>query len=147
MADPRIPQGNLNRLKASLIWADNSDLNITPPFMGRAMFSLSFEGAATSRIPTSTGLVNSPEPYQGVMVTASLLRTQQLATLYEQRRQTNTLMGDGTLRPDSQAGGLGPYQLINMSIENVREMTIAGEDPTFVIVFGGYMQINSFLWG
>ena len=44
MADPLVPQGNLNRLKASLIWTDFPNLNVTPPFLAGEMLVLSFEG-------------------------------------------------------------------------------------------------------
>lgn len=145
-ADPRVPQGNLNRLKASLIWTEAPELNITPPYLGGDGMSLAFDGEATGRIPTMTGIVNSPEPYQAITVTVHMLRTQQLGQLYEQRRQTNTLMGDGTLRPDVQAGGLQPYSLLNMSIVNVAELAMAGKDPGYRVTLGGYYIINSNLW-
>jgi hypothetical protein len=146
LADPRIAQGNLNRIKASIIWLDVPSLNITPPYLGSDGISLAFDGEATSRIPTMTGIVNSPEPYQAVTITVHMLRTQQLAQLYEDRRQTNTLIGDGTLRPDVQAGGLQPYSLLNMSIANVAELSMAGRDPGYRVTLGGYYIINSNLW-
>ncbi len=146
MADPRVPQGNLNRIRASLIWVSAPTLNIIPTNLGSEGISMSFEGEATGRIPTMTGIVNSPEPYQAVTVTAHLLRTQQLAQLYEERRQTDTLLGGGTLRPDVQAGGLLPYELLNMSIANVAELAMAGRDAGYRVTFGGYYLINSNLW-
>lgn len=148
MADPRVPQGNLNRLKASLIWSDAASFNIIPPFLGQEGISLTFEQQATSRIPTMTGIVNSPEPYQPVMVRVNLLKTQPLAQQYETRKQTNTLMGGGTLRPDvsTGSGGLGAFELINMSIDNVAELRMNGSDAGYMITFGGYYIINSSLW-
>jgi len=146
MADPRVPQGNLNRLRASLIWIDASDLNITPPFLGQEGIGISFEGQATGRIPTMTGIVNSPEPYQPIIVRANLLKTQNLSQLYETRKQTNSILGGGTLRPDTQAGGLGPIELINMSIDNVAELRMNGGDAGYMVTFGGYYIINSSLW-
>ncbi len=146
MADPRVPQGNLNRIKASLVWNDFPDLNITPSFLAREMFTLAFEGEATTVIPTGTGLVNSPEPFQAIMVTAVLLKTQALCQAYETQRLTNTLLGNGTIYPDVSSGGLEPYAMINMSIRNVPELTFRGEDANYRITFGGYYIINSALW-
>lgn len=148
MADPRVPQGNLNRLKASLIWNDHPQLNVTPAYLAREMLVLAFEGTATGRIPTSTGVVNSPEPFQPVMITANLLKTQFLAALYETQRQNNSLLGSGTIRPDvaSNSNGIGPYEVLNMSIDNVRELAFDGSTPVFSVTMGGYMLINSFLW-
>jgi hypothetical protein len=147
MADPRVPQGNLSRLRASIIWEDAPELNIIPSFLGQAGISIAFEGNATGRIPTMTGIVNSPEPYQPIVVRAALLKTQNLSALYEERKQTNTLLGGGTLRPDVQGnGGLGLFELINMSIDNVGELGMNGGDPVYSITFGGYYLINSNLW-
>lgn len=149
MANPLIPQGNLNRLKASLIFADAPELNITPPYLGADGISLSFDGEATGRIPSMTGIVNSPEPFQVITVTVHLLRTQQLSELYETRRQTNTLLGDGTLRPDvasTNVAGLQPYSLLNLSLINVAELAMAGKDPGYRLTIGGYYLINSNLW-
>lgn len=148
MADPRIPQGNLNRLKASLIWNNFSQLNVTPPFMAREQLLIGWDGDATGRIPTATGLVNSPEPYQVVHVVANLIKSQSLAQAYETQRQTNTLMDGGTIRPDiaSASAGLGPYELLNMSIVNIAELRFDGSQAVYAVSFAGYMLINSFLW-
>jgi len=149
MADPLVPQGNLNRIRASLLWTSFPSLNVVPSYLGAEGISLSFEGEATTRIPTMTGVVNSPEPFQPVSVVVGLLKTQPLSAAYEAQRQLSTLLGDCTLRPDVSpaGGGLGPYQLLNMSISNVRELRNNGTDPAYVITFGGYMLINSSLWG
>lgn len=146
MADPRVPQGNLNRLRASIIWIDNPTFNITPSFLGAEGISISFEGSAAGGIPTMTGIVNSPEPFQSIMVRANLLKTQALAQAYEERRLTNVLMGDGTLRPDVSSGGLGVYALQNMRIDNIGELRMNGSDAGYQITFGGYYIINSALW-
>lgn len=149
MADPRVPQGNLNRIRASLIWTDFPQLNVVPSFLGSEGISLVFEGEATAVIPTMTGLVNSPEAFQGVTVSIHLLKTQSLAGLYEEQRQTYSLLGDGTVRPDvaqSNAANIGPYQILNMSIRNVGELRLNGSDPGFRVTCGGYMLVNSALW-
>lgn len=147
MADPRVPQGNLNRLRASIIWIDAPELNITPPFLGQEGISISFEGQATGRIPTMTGVVNSPEPYQPIVVRANLLKTQPLAQAYETRKQTNSILGGGTFRPDvASSNGLAPFEMINMSIDNVAEIRANGSDAGYMITFGGYYIINSALW-
>lgn len=148
MADPLVPQGNLNKLKASLIWSDNPSLNVIPANLGSEGISLAFEGTATGRLPTMTGVVNSPEPFQPTQVSIHLLRTQQLAQLYEQKRQTNSLLGDGTIRLDVSLStpNPGPYQVLNMSISNIGELRLNGSDAGFMVTCGGYILVNSFLW-
>jgi hypothetical protein len=149
MPDPRTPQGNLNRIKATVVWSDFPNLNITPDYLGSEGLSLAFEDMATARIPTMTGLVNSPEAFQSVSVSAHLLKTQPLAQLYEEQRQNYTLLGQCTIRPDvsvNNAGSIGPYTLLNMSITNIAELRFNGSDAGFRVLLGGYMLINSALW-
>jgi hypothetical protein len=149
MPDPRTPQGNLNRIKATVVWSDFPNLNITPDYLGSEGLTLTFEDTATARIPTMTGLVNSPEAFQSVAVSAHLLKTQPLAQYYEEQRQIYTLLGQCTIRPDvssNNAGSIGPYTLLNMSITNIAELRFNGSDAGFRVLLGGYMIINSALW-
>jgi hypothetical protein len=149
MPDPRTPQGNLNRIKASVVWSSFPNLNITPDYLGSEGISLAFEDVATARIPTMTGIVNSPEAFQTISLTAHLLKTQQLAQLYEEQRQSYTLLGECTVRPDvsnQNAGSIGPYTLLNMSITNIAELHFNGTDAGYRVALGGYMIINSALW-
>lgn len=148
MPAPLVPQGNLNRIKASLVLDAFPSLNVTPSNLGNEGISLVFEGDATGVIPTMTGQVNSPEPFQAVTVTLHLLKTQPLADLYEQQRQTNTVLGTGTVRPDvsTQQGGLKPYGLQNLSIRSVGELRMNGTDPGYRVTLGGYYIINNALF-
>ena len=148
MASPLVTQGNLNRLRASLVLTDVPQLNVTPSFLGAEGISLGFEGEATTTIPTMTGQINSPEPFQAVSISLHLLKSQALAQAYEDRRQTNVILGAGTLRPDVSANsqGLGPYTLLNLSIRNVGQLTMNGTDAGYRVVLGGYMIINNSLF-
>ena len=147
MANPRIPQGNLNRVRGSIVWATAPDLNVIASFLGQGGISFRTEGAATTRLQTMTGVSNSPEIQQPAILTVALLKTQSLSVLYENRRLTNSLLGDCTVRTDAQAGGLQTYQLENMSIDNVNEMSFNGSQAEYVITLGGVYVINADLWG
>ncbi len=146
MANPLIPQGILNRVRASLIWTAFPQLNVTAPYLGRAGISLAPEGPATVFLPTMTGAVPSMEPYQKMTLTVNLLRTQQLSNLYKQQMESSSLLGDGVVRPDIQSVGIGVYQLSNCAIENFRELNFAGGDAGYMILIGGYYNINSSLF-
>jgi len=146
MANPLIPQGILNRVRASIIWTSFPQLNVTAPYLGRAGISLAPEGPATVFLPTMTGAVPSMEPYQKMTLTVNLLRTQMLADLYKQQMESSSLVGDGVVRPDIQTGGIGVYQLSNCAIENFRELSFAGGDAGFMVLIGGYYNINSTLF-
>jgi hypothetical protein len=144
MANPIIPQGNLNKLRASIVWVSFPNLNVTASYLGKDGISLAFEGQATATIETMTGGVQSPEPYQKTNISIHLLRSQALANAYKNQIETNTLMGDCTLYPDSSI--LSPYILTNCSITNVNTLNMNGSDPGWVLVGSGFYNINSNLW-
>ena len=57
MPNPLIEQGSLNRIKASVVWNDNADLNVTAPYLGAAGIRLGLDGGTTVFLPTMTGAV------------------------------------------------------------------------------------------
>lgn len=142
--NPQVPQGTLNRARASVQWTDFPGLNVTAPFLGKEGVSLAFEGAATDFIDTMTGAVTSPAPYQPVRLTIALLKTQTLSNQYEQQRQTNSLLGDGLVIPDSTT--LAPYPITNCAIENVDELRFNGEVAGYMVHVKGYYVINNSLF-
>lgn len=145
MPNPLIAQGTLNRLRASVTWSANPTLNVTAPYLGREGIRLSLQGESVMYIPTMTGQVTSPEPYMGIEMTMHLLKSQALADQYKQTMETNSILGDGTVRPDTTT--LGVYQIINCSIRTIRELNFSGEDAGFVVSIGGYYLVNSSLFG
>jgi hypothetical protein len=143
-ANPQIQQGTLNRLRGSVVIPSYPALQVTAPFLGRAGISISFEGETTTMIPTMTGTVTSPFPYQMVTVSISLLKTQALAAAWETQRQTLSTIGDITVTPDTST--LPSYTFNNCAIQNVRELNFAGEDASFGVTLSGYYQINNNIW-
>lgn len=144
MASPLVLQGTLNRLRGSVTWPANPALSVTAPYLGKAGIRLSLQGESVVYIPTLTGAVTSPEPYLMVEMSISLLKTQALSNGYKQQMETNSLMGDATVRPD--AVTLGVYQLTNCSIKNIRELDFAGDSAEFAVTIGGYYLVNSSLF-
>lgn len=144
MASQLIPQGNLNRLFTTLVCPANPLLSLTAPFLGKSMIRAAFGGSASTLIPTATGGVNSPEPYQFVSITASILRTNGMAQAWESQRQLSALLGSLTLTGDSQAQA--PFQFDNCSIENISDITFDGTDPVNRLTIQGLYYINSSLF-
>lgn len=144
MANPQVPQGTINRLRGSVVITDFPQLNVTAPYLGRGGIVMRFGGNITARIPTLTGAVNSPEPYQEVTITVNLLKTQGLAAQYKSQIEDNSILGNITVTPD--ASTLPTYQLVNCSIENVADLNFAGENPDYPVTLVGYYQINSSLF-
>jgi hypothetical protein len=143
-SNPQILQGSLNRLRASVVVTNTPSLNVTPPFLGRQGIGITFDGETTTMIPTMTGTVTSPMPFQMVTVTMALLKTQSLAAQWEAQRQTNSVVGSITVTTDTAT--LPNYTFNNCAIDNVRELTFAGEDASYVVTLKGYYQINNNLW-
>jgi hypothetical protein len=143
-SNPLVAQGTLNRLRASVIWANFPQLNVTAPFLHKEGISLALEGDVTTYIDTMTGGVTSPEPYQRANLTLTLLKTQPLSALYKQQLELSSLLGNGTVRPDSST--LPPYALVNCAIRSVRELRFSGEDAAWAVSVGGYYLVNSNLF-
>lgn len=143
MATP-VVQGNINRLRASISFPDHPELNITPAYLGKEMFSLALQGEATHPIPTATGIVNSPEPYQIAEFTAHVLRTNGLGDRFKKQKEKNSILGDSVIRSDTSA--FSDYNLTNCSIKSVDPIKFNGEDAGWMIHFQGAYQINSDLY-
>lgn len=144
MANPQVPQGTLNRLRASVVIPQFPQLNVTAAFLGEEAIRLSFEGESTTFINTLTGAVTSPEPYIAATVSINLLKTQQLANLYKRQMEQSAILGDLTIRPD--ASTLNPYLLENCAIESVPELNFGGRDAAYRVVIKGFYIVNNILW-
>lgn len=145
MANPLIALGSLNRLRASVIITDLPSLNITPSFLGQEGISLSLDGEATGRLPQMVGVVNSPEPFMAVTIQIPMLKTLDIANLYKQRMETDTLLGDIQVRPDVSTG-LGIYAFSNGAIMSVGNLDFGGRNAVFGIALQAVYYINSNLW-
>ena len=142
--NPLIAQGQLNRVAASLSFSKNPALNITAPYLGKEGISTSFEGEQTLVIPTNTGTVMSPEPYQMITVTAHILRSQPLSATYMAFIQQSTLCGPFTITSDS--GAFPQIQVYNGAIKTTAAMLMNGTQADFTLELTGYWLINNSLW-
>ena len=145
MASPLIQQGTLNRLRGSVVYSSNPTLNVTAPYLAREAISIAFEGDAGMLIPTLTGGVTSPEPYQMATVTINLLKSQSLANVYKTQIETNVNIGDVAIISDSAT--LGDYDLTNCILKGIRDITYDGNVAGFVVTLTGIYNVNASLWG
>ena len=142
--NPLIDQGTLNRLRGSITIPNLPALNITAAFLGKAGINLALQGSATTFLPTMTGAVTSLEPYQAVILTAALLKTQALSGQWKAQQENSSILGPITVKTDSSV--FPDYNLFNCAIESVRDMSFAGDDPQFMITIGGYYPVNAAMW-
>ena len=144
MASPLIPQGTLNRLRGSVVFASNPTLNVTAPYLAKQAISIAFEGDAGLLIPTLTGGVTSPEPYQMATITINLLKSQALSNVYKAQIEANVNVGDIAVIADS--ASLSDYELTNCIIKGVRDITFDGDVAGFVVTITGIYNVNGSLW-
>ena len=139
-----VAQGTLNRLRGSVVFAENSTLNITSPYLTREAITISFDGDAGVLIPTLTGGVTSPEPYQIGNITINLVKSQSLANFYKDQIELDVNIGDISIIGD--AATLGNYNFTNCILKGVRDITFDGNSAGFVVMITGIYSTNSTLW-
>lgn len=144
MPNPLVPQGVVNRLIASVVIRDYPGLNITVPYIGAEGIRFSLDGNTSLAIPTMTGVVQSPEPFQMATISIPVLRTQNIANLYKLQMELFSLIGPVTLRPDVTT--VSPYYLENCAIAGVGEQSFDGRNPVVPITITGQYYLNSSLW-
>lgn len=142
--NPLITQGTLNRLVGSIQFVDFPKLNVTASYLGKEGIGLRRMTDAMEFIDTMTGGVTSPAPYQKFELTIHLLRTQNVASLFEQQLLTNTVIGNLVVRTDAVIHP--PYPLTNCGLMTVDPYKIDGTDPSYNIMIVGYYYINNALW-
>lgn len=144
MSSSAISQGLLNRIRASVTYATAIGLNVQTANLGKGGISAVFTSASAVWIPTMTGGVPSNEPYQEVEITIHLLRTQGLGVAYRQQIESNCVVGDLTVIPDT--SNFPDYPFLNCVIVGDNNSVFNGTDPEFVIQLRGAYNINSSLF-
>jgi len=144
MANPQVVQGTLNRLLASVFYADYQQLNVTASYLSKEAISLAFDGDTALLINTLTGAVTSPEPYIYGTVSMHLVRTQALADAYKRQIETNTTLGSVTIYPDTVA--LSPFELNNCVLQSLQEVSFDGTQAGLVVRLRGVYSINAALF-
>jgi hypothetical protein len=145
MAFQFTPPGVLNRLRASVTYADFPQLNVTSGFLTTEGIRLALEGNATDLLPAMVSLVSSPAPYLAASITMSLVRSSSLAELYKEQIENTTLMGLVTIWPDTDV--MRPFVINNVALETVREMAFAGMEAAIVVTARGYYNVNTGFFG
>lgn len=144
MASSPQAQGTLNKVRASVVFSAFPGLNVNAPNCAKEGISASPNNDASLYMPTLTGAVTSPEPYQIYDITMHILRTQGLAAAFKAQIESLTNVGDITVIPD--ASTLPNYQYSNCTLLGVNELLFNGTDPGFVVRLRGTYNVNSQLY-
>lgn len=143
--NPLIDQGVLNRIKGSVVWTAFPALNVTAPYLDREGINFRMASKISTRHPTMTGVVQSPEVYVEVELVIALLKTQPLSNAYKLQWESYSVLGDGVVYPDV-SSGLGQFQLENMSIDGIGDLLFNGTTPIFGVSIGGTYVVNNQLF-
>jgi len=134
----------LNRLRASVVFADFPELQIISTGLTREGVNLAFQGDASQNLPTMTGLVGSPEPYQVATITVHCVRSQAISAAFKNQIEQNTTLGSVNVITD--ASNLPDYPIENVVLLGVDPLAFDGNQPAFVIRMSGSYMVNAELW-
>lgn len=150
------PHGQLNRLRGFVSFVNIPSLNLAAEDLGTEGIRLAFDNVAADLLPTMAGMVSSPRPYQETTLTVSVVKSMPQGEKYKKQFELSCLVGRVIVYPDVATGTdaednlstqVTPFQLENMALENIREMSFAGNEPTMVITLKGYYQVNQDFFG
>lgn len=144
MANPQIPAGPISLLETSVTLDSFPSLNITPSYLGKQMVRLAFEGEMTRHLPVAVGVVPSQQVYLIATLTIDLVKSLSLAAQYKAQWESNSFLGDVVVRPDTTV--FPAFDLSQVGIVDVREMSFNGEEPDIFVTLRGSYAINSSLW-
>ena len=142
--NPLLIPGNLNRIKGTILVPGNTALNITAPYLGKEGIVIAPQTAVVTQMQGMTTVVNSEEPYQLVQVTAMVIKSLALSAAYINQIQQSPSLGTVTITPDTNT--MAPFNLYNVAIVNWNQISMAGTQPDFAIVFQGQYNISNSLW-
>jgi len=140
----QLSQGTINVLRGSVVFADNPSLNVINSFLTKEGISIATEGEVNRLLPTMTGGVQSPMPYQMAQVRIHLNRANGLADLFKQQIELDSNIGSMNAIADTDS--LSDYQLEAGVIQGVDELTFDGNTPAFVVRISAIYYINSTMW-
>ncbi|MGC0795448.1 hypothetical protein WKG85_09125 [Pantoea agglomerans] len=142
--NPKIQQGVLNRIRASIKFSDAPELNVSASYLAKEGIGLTFQGEIVVPLPTMTGIAQSPQPYIMAQAKVPLVRSQALGTQYKERWEINGILGNCRLYSDSKT--FGDFDLFNTSITSCGDMTFAGGEPGVLVTLTGIYYVNSDMW-
>lgn len=144
MPNPKIPNGTLNKVRASIKFVDHPELNVSASYLGKQGIIISPQGNMTESLPVMTGVVQSPQPYQIVTAKFQLVRSMPLAAQFKKQWESNTIIGDAMFYSDSTQ--FGDFEVFNAAITSVMDISSGSDQPGVDITITGTYYINSEMW-
>lgn len=142
--NPNLIPGNINRIRGTIIVPGNASLNVTAPYLGAEGIVVSPQTPVTTVLQGMASTVNSEEPYQIVQIRAMILKSLALSAAYINQIQQSPTIGTVTVTPDTNI--MAPFTLYNAAIVNWQEISMAGRQADFAVIFSGYYNVSNDLW-
>ena len=142
--NPNLIPGNINRIRGSVLVPGNSSLNITASYLGAEGIVITPQTNVATVMQGMASIIISEEPYQIVQVRAMVLKSLALSAAYISQIQNSPSIGTITINPDTNV--MAPFTLYNAAIVNWQEISLAGRQADFAVVFSGQYNVSNDLW-
>lgn len=143
---PIVGQGALNRIATHLVVANYTNLNVTPSYLGKNQIAVHSRDPASKLLPTATGGVSSPEPYQFWDIDMDLLKSQVFSWNWLTQMRTNCNLGPITAYSDAPSTWQ-PMQFKSAQLVTVDPEAFDGDHQIVRVRLEAVYEINSILWG
>lgn len=143
MPAPLVPQGNLNKVRASIVVSGNNALSINSSFLGKDMIDVQL-GDSSELIGTATGAVVSPNPYAMATISVHLLKTNGAANRWLTQAKSDCNIGQVSVHSDTSA--FDSIEVEQCILKNINPGKLNGTEPTLVLMLEGVVPLNSTLW-
>lgn len=142
--NPLINLGNLNRVRASVVFPSFTSLNINSFQMGRRFVSLTFDEDFVQQIQQGVGIINSPEPYVMATVSCDVLRTLPLADAFITQLEATSVLG--TVKIHSDTSAFSVKTVYNASVIRAEPGAYDGVNGVLALTIRGIFYPNNDLW-
>ncbi|PHI31161.1 hypothetical protein [Budvicia aquatica] len=144
MANPFVPQGVFNKVRASVKFTQFPELNITASYLTQDGIDIAFQGDAGVLLPTMSGGASSPNPYQMLAINIHLVRSQAMAQMFKKQIETDTFLGEAKVYSDSST--LGDFTIRSATLRSAGDVSFSGRDPGYLISLFGIYDTNADMW-
>lgn len=142
--NPLLNLGQLNRVRASIVFPSVTAINITSSQMGKRFVSLTFDEDFATQIQEGVGIITSQEPYVMATVTTDVLRTLPLAQAIIAQVEANSYVGTVKIHSDTSAF---PVRTVHSaSIMKADPGAYDGVSGVLALVIRGIFYPNNDLW-
>lgn len=142
--NPNLIPGNLNRVRANLVFPTNQTLNIPAEYQAKEGLVIVPQTAVVTQMQGLTTIVNSEEPYQLVQVSISVIKSLAISATWINQIKNSPTVGTMTAYPDTTA--MPPFTLYNCAITNWNQISMAGLQADFTIQITGQFNVSADLW-